>query len=166
MSKQDFTVAIEVDQSPKEVFNAVTNPRAWWSEEIKGGTDKLNDEFLYHYKDVHIAKMKLTEVVPDKKVVWLVVDNEFNFIKDKSEWVGNHIIFEITQKNGKTQLQFTHQGLTPVYECYKICFDAWSNYINNSLKDLITTGKGKPNPKEGGFNDELLKKWSLETAIK
>ena len=42
-----------VDQTPEEVFNAINNPRGWWSEEIEGSTDKLNDEFNYHYKDVH-----------------------------------------------------------------------------------------------------------------
>jgi hypothetical protein len=26
--------------------------------------------------------------------------------------------------------------------------NAWGSYINGSLKSLITTGKGKPNPKE------------------
>lgn len=159
MNNQNFTTTIVVEQSPKEVFNAVTNPRGWWSEEIEGGTEKLNDEFLYHYQDVHIAKMKLTEVIPGKKVVWHVIDNYFDFIKDKSEWKDTKIIFEISKKDTKTQLHFTHHGLVPEYECYGICHDAWSNYIKNSLRNLITTGKGQPNPKEGGFNSELLKKW-------
>ena len=30
--------------------------------------------------------MKLIEVVPNKKVVWLVLDNHFNFTEDQSEW--------------------------------------------------------------------------------
>lgn len=162
MSNQDFTTTIIVDQSPDEVFNAVNNVRGWWSEEIEGSTEKLNDVFLYHYKDVHIAKMKLIEVVPAKKVIWLVLDNYFNFIEDKTEWVGTKVIFDISVIHEKTQLHFTHQGLVPAYECYKICFDAWSNYIKNSLRNLIETGKGQPNPKEGGFNEGLLKKWSIK----
>lgn len=145
MDNQSFTTTIQVDQSPKEVFNAVTNPRAWWSEEIEGGTRKLNDEFNYHYEDIHRAKMKLIEVIPDKKVVWLVQDNQFKFTKDKSEWTGNTIVFEITEKNGKTQLQFTQVGLVPEYECYEVCKEGWSNYIQKSLYGLITTGKGQPN---------------------
>ena len=108
-----------VDQTPKEVFNAINNVRGWWSEEIEGGTDKLNDEFDYHYEDVHSCKMKLIEVIPDKKVVWLVLDNYFNFTKDKSEWKDTKIIFEISKKDNKTQLHFTHQGLVPEYECYE-----------------------------------------------
>jgi len=156
MQSQNFTTALVVDQTPEEVFNAINNPRSWWSEEIEGSTEKLNDEFTYHYKDVHISKMKLIEVIPNKKVVWFVVDNYFQFTKDKNEWKGNKIIFEITGKDNKTQLQFTQAGLVPEYECYDICQNAWSNYINNSLRSLITTGKGQPNPKEGGFNEQLL----------
>ena len=161
MENQNFTITILVDQSPKEVFNAINNVRGWWSEEIEGGTEKLNDEFTYHYKDVHISKMKLIEVIPDKKVVWLVIDNHFNFTKDINEWKGNKIIFDIDQKDNKTQLKFTQVGLVPQYECYDVCRDAWSNYIKNSLRSLITTGKGQPNPKnkEVEFNEQLQEKY-------
>ena len=148
MSTQDFTTTLLVDQSPKEVFDAINNVRGWWSEEIEGSTEKLNDEFTYHYQDVHRCKMRLIEVVPDKKVVWLVLDNYFNFTKDKSEWKGTKVIFEISQQGAQTQIHFTHQGLVPEYECYDICFNAWTQYIQQSLRSLITTGKGQPNPKE------------------
>jgi len=36
----------------------------------------------------------------------------------------------------------------PYAGCYDICFDGWSDYINNKLRSLVTTGKGQPNPKE------------------
>lgn len=161
--QQSFTTSILVDQSPEAVFNAVTNVRGWWSEQIEGGTAKLNDEFLYHYKDVHYCKVKLVEVIPGKKVVWLVEKNHFSFTKDKSEWIGTKMSFEITPKGNQTELRFTHIGLVPEYECYGVCKDGWSNYINNSLYSLITTGKGKPNPKEGrGFNAELAEKWNIK----
>lgn len=147
MNTQDFTTAFLVDQTPEQVFNAVTNVRGWWSEEIEGGSAELNDVFHYQYDDVHRCKMKLTEVVPHKKVVWLVLENYFKFTKDSHEWTGNTIIFDISQKDGKTQLQFTQAGLVPQYECFEVCSDAWTNYIQNSLRGLITTGKGKPNAK-------------------
>ena len=55
------------------------------------------------------------------------------------------IIFEITEKNNKTQIGFTHLGLVPDYECFDACSNAWSHYIGESLLNLITTGKGQPN---------------------
>lgn len=149
MSASDFTTTIVVDQTPKEAFDAITNVRGWWSEEIEGITDQPGETFNYHYKDLHSCTMKLTALVPDEKAVWLVTDNYFSFVEDKSEWKGTKIIFEISRKDNQTQIRFTHQGLVPEYECYNICRDAWGNYINNSLRSLITTGKGQPNLKEG-----------------
>jgi len=148
MTTPDFSTTFSVDQTPNAVFNAINNVRGWWSENIEGGTDKLNDEFTYQRKDLHKCTMKLIEVIPDKKVVWQVLDNYFNFTKDKTEWTGTKIEFEIFEKDNKMQVRFTHWGLVPAYECYDICFDAWSGYINHSLRSLITTGKGQPNPKE------------------
>jgi hypothetical protein len=161
MKNQSFTTTVAVSQSPAQVFDAITSPKAWWSEEIEGNTSEPNDEFLHHYKDVHICKLKLTEVVPNKKIVWHVLDNHFNFISDQREWVGTDIIFEISEKDGKTQLHFTHDGLVPQYECFEVCEDAWTSYIQGSLKSLIETGKGMPNPKEGGLNAELVERWNL-----
>jgi hypothetical protein len=59
------------------------------------------------------------------------------------------MVFEIAEKKNQTQVRFTHLGLVPAYECYDICFDAWSGYIGKSLRNLIATGKGQPNPREG-----------------
>jgi hypothetical protein len=144
----NFTTTISVDQSPEEAFAAINNPRGWWSENIEGSTAKLGDEWTYRYKDVHRSTMKVTEMVPNKKVVWLVVDNYFNFTEDKTEWTNTKVMFEISKRGNKTEIRFTHQGLVPAYECFDVCSNAWGSYVNGSLRNLIATGKGKPNPKE------------------
>ena len=146
--KTDFNTTLLVDQTQAEAFRAINNVRGWWSEEIEGGTDKLHDEFKYHYEDAHRCVMKLIEVIPDTKVVWLVKENYFKFTKDKSEWTGTNIYFEISKQGDKTQIRVTHRGLVPEYECFDICSNAWTQYIQQSLFGLITTGKGKPNGKD------------------
>ena len=143
MKKQDFTTTILVEQSPAEVFKAINNPRAWWSEEIEGSTDKLNDEWTYHFQESHRCKMKTIEMIPGQKVVWLVEDNYFKFTKDPSEWTGNKITFEIFRQGDKTKLVFTQIGLVTANECYNVCHDAWTGFIQKSLWNLITTGKGQ-----------------------
>jgi uncharacterized protein YndB with AHSA1/START domain len=148
MKKQDFTTTFSVDQSPQEVFDAINNVGGWWSEEIEGKTDKLGAEFKFHYKDFHRSTQKITELVPGKKVVWHVSDAQLNFVKDKTEWNGTDIVFEITPKDDKTELRFTHVGLVPAFECYGGCSGAWGFYINDSLRNLIIAGKGQPNPME------------------
>jgi hypothetical protein len=150
MTNQNFTTTFSVDQSLEEVFRTIHNVRGWWSEEIDGTTDKLGAEFTYHYKDVHRCKMKITEFVPGQKIVWLVLDNDFNFTEDKTEWKGTKVVFEVSKKNDRAQLRFTHEGLVPEYECFNVCSNAWGSYINGSLQSLIETGKGRPNQKEKG----------------
>jgi len=168
MSSKNFTTTILVDQAPQDVFKAVNNVRGWWSENIDGDTDKLNAMFLYHYKDVHACKIKITELIPGKKVVWQVLENHFNFINDDTEWKGDDIVFDISKKGKQTQLQFTQMGLTSADECYNVCYDAWTGFIANSLDKLISTGKGEPTPKDkdGAFNEELIEKWKLNDRKK
>jgi hypothetical protein len=149
MNDQSLTVTLLLDQSPEQVFNSINNVRAWWSGEIDGDTDRLGAEFTYRYKDVHRSTQRITEFVPGKKVVWHVVDAKLNFVSDKTEWNGTDIVFEIARKDGKTELRFTHVGLVPAFECYGGCSGAWGFYISDSLKSLITTGKGVPNREEG-----------------
>ena len=145
MNNRSYTTAFMVNQTPEAAFAAINNVRGWWSEEIEGRTDKLGEEFKYHFQDIHRCKLKIAELVPGKKVVWRVLDNYFNFTKDKTEWTGTDVIFDISKKGDKTEVRFTHQGLVPEYECYDACREGWSTYINSSLLDLIVTGKGQPN---------------------
>jgi hypothetical protein len=77
-----------------------------------------------------------------------VAEASLNFVKDKDEWNGTDIVFEITATQGKTELRFTHVGLVPAFECYGGCSGAWGFYVGESLRSLITTGKGEPNPRE------------------
>lgn len=154
VNNENFTTTILVDQTPEEVFNAVTNVRGWWSKDIEGNTEKLNDEFIFQVKGVHCSKQKLIEVIPDKKVVWLVTDSKLTFVKDKSEWTGTKVIFDIAKQDDKTKLTFTHEGLAPEVECYGACSPAWTQYVQYSLLSLITTGKGTPNL-EGSLIQEI-----------
>jgi hypothetical protein len=144
MKAKNYTISFVVEQSPEEVFDAINNVRGWWSEIIEGRTDQLGAEFTFHYQDLHHSTQRITELVPGKKVVWQVTEARINFVKNKSEWTGTDIVFDIARKGRKTELRFTHVGLTPAVECYGNCSGAWGFYVNESLRALITSGKGQP----------------------
>jgi hypothetical protein len=144
MQNQNFSISFSVDKSPEEVFRAVNNVRGWWSEMVEGGTERLNDEFIFRCKEFHYSKQKLTTVIPGKRVVWLVTDSSLSFIDEKDEWTGTTISFDISKKDKKTLLRFTHEGLVPDRECYDACSGGWTHYLQNSLLKLINTGKGNP----------------------
>jgi Activator of Hsp90 ATPase homolog 1-like protein len=145
---QDLTTTISVDRTPQEAYEAINDVRGWWSGEIDGPTDELGGEFTYRYKELHFSKQKVTELVPGKRVVWLIVDSRLDFVADKTEWNGTRVVFDIERKGDKTEVRFTHEGLKPAHECFEDCSTAWTSYVRGSLKKLIETGKGRPNAKE------------------
>lgn len=142
MTTSDFTLTLVTAQSPQKVFEAIQNVRSWWSgyysEEFEGNTANLDDEFTFRAGDgAHYSRQKLVEVIPNKKITWLITEAELSFIDKKDEWTGTKVIFDILQQNGKTELVFTHEGLSPAIECYESCAPAWTQYLANKLLPMI-----------------------------
>lgn len=144
MKEQDYHTSITVDATEQEAFNCINSVSKWWTENLEGSSQKLDDEFTVRFGDVHYSRQKLVEVVPGKKVVWLVTDSKLNFIKDKQEWTNTKISFEISTQNEKTKIHFKHIGLVPEVECFDACSNAWSQYIQGSLFQLLSEGRGTP----------------------
>jgi uncharacterized protein YndB with AHSA1/START domain len=144
MSNPSYTTVFTVDRAPDQVFDAINDVRSWWMTKVEGSNRSVGDEFSYRVPGVHFCRMRVTELVPGEKVVWTVVDNHMGFIEDQREWVGTEIRFELTAQDGATEVSFTHDGLVPSYECFDICENAWTFYIQDSLRSLAATGEGKP----------------------
>lgn len=148
MKKQDYHTSIAVNATAQEAFESINSVSQWWTENLEGSSQKPDDEFTVRFGDIHYSRQKLVEVVPGKKVVWLVTDSKLSYLTDKHEWTNTKIVFEILTENNRTQIHFTHRGLAPEIECFDSCSNAWSQYIQQSLWSLITTGKGQPDKKE------------------
>jgi hypothetical protein len=147
MKGKDYHITLTVKGAPHEVFNDINSVTKWWNENLTGNSKKLNDEFTVRFGDVHVSTQKLIEFVPDKKVVWLVTQSKLNFISKQDEWTGTKISFELSEKDGKTQIDFTHFGLVPTVECFDACEKGWDYYLKGSLYKLLITGKGEPERK-------------------
>ena len=148
MTNQNYTATISSTNRRKKRSMPSGTFAGGGLKKSQGSTAKVGDEFRYHYQDLHTCTMKLVELVPGKRVAWLVTDNYFSFTEDKTEWKGTKVVFDIAKNGDQTEIHFTHEGLVPAYECYNVCSDAWGSYIRGSLKSLIATGKGSPNAKE------------------
>ncbi len=145
MSDHSFTTGFTVDQTPREAFDAISNVRGWWTEDIDGPTAAPGDEFRYRAEDIHVTRFRVTEAVPGRRVAWRVLENHFDSVEDTTEWADTTVEFDISEKDGRTEVRFTHRGLVPVYECYDNCSNAWGFFVTSSLRDLIATGTGRPN---------------------
>lgn len=148
MKQQNYHCSITANITAKEAFQRITRVSEWWSENIEGNFKKLNDVFTIHFVFGDSFVIKIVELVPDKKIVWLVTDCNLTWIKDKKEWKGTKISFEISTDNNSTHVNFTHIGLVPGIECYNGCVGGWNQYIKESLFKLLTEGKGEPDRKK------------------
>ncbi len=148
MTDHSFTTTISVDRTARDAFAAITNVRGWWTEDIEGGTAQVGDVFRYRAQDVHQCTIRVTEVVPGRKVSWLVLDNYWDSVEDTTEWANTTITFDIAEHDGQTEVRFAHRGLVPQYECFELCSTAWGFFVNTSLRELITTGTGRPNGRD------------------
>ena len=147
MKKQDYTATILVKATANKAFKSINHVAAWWTENIEGSSEKLNDVFTIHFGEAFVT-MKIVESVPDKKVVWTVTDCYLYWLADKEEWKNTQIVFEILAEGDLTKIQFTHIGLEPQVECYDSCVKGWDQYFKDSLTKLINEGKGLPQGKQ------------------
>ncbi len=76
--------------------------------------------------------------------MWLVTDCYLPLLKDKTEWKDTKVVWEISEKNNSTQINFTRIGLVPEIECYKDCIKGWDQYVKESLFRLLTQHKDFP----------------------
>jgi len=141
--QQDFSLGLTVKASAKETMQKISQIDSWWAKIFKGQAGKLNDEFSVYFGDTYV-NFRISEVIPDKKIVWLVTDCDLHWIKDRKEWKSTEVIWSLTEKDGKTQIDFVHKGMTPESECYESCKPGWTHHLKDSLLILIEKGKGLP----------------------
>jgi uncharacterized protein YndB with AHSA1/START domain len=143
LANPDYTATIEVAKPPAAVFRCITADVArWWGgKDLEGSARQLKDEFTIRHHGAHYSKQVVVELVPDKKVVWLVQESYLDWLKgDPHEWTNTKMLFELTGRDGLTVLHFTHQGLTPDKESYERCSQGWDMVIKDWLFHFITEG--------------------------
>jgi Activator of Hsp90 ATPase homolog 1-like protein len=145
VTEKYLTVEFTVEAPADRAFAAINNPRGWWSEEITGESTAVGDEFTYVYGDIHRSTQRVTELLPNTKVVWHVLEGYLNFTKDPAEWTGTDVVFDLTRAGDATHVRLTHVGLTPEIECFEACSRGWGYYAGESLPQLILAGAGDPN---------------------
>ena len=141
MKESSFKKSFKTSKSAEDVFNLLLDIEQWWSgiygEEINGESKKIGDEFTFKAGGgAHYSKQKLIELIPNKKVVWLITDSTLSFLSNTGEWINTKIGFTISTEENSTVITFTHDGLVPQIECYNACSGGWTRYLDKLEEKL------------------------------
>jgi hypothetical protein len=142
LKMKNFNSSVAAKISASEAIKKISNIPGWWGVTFSGSAEKQNDKFIIKMTGDSFFNMTVEELIPGKRVVWLVSDCYMPWYSDKKEWADTRLIFDLSENNGVTSLDFIHEGLTPDVECYNDCAPGWTHWIKTSLFSYLTTGKG------------------------
>ncbi|MFD2292449.1 SRPBCC domain-containing protein [Mariniflexile gromovii] len=135
----------QLKKNSENVYKAITQQiDKWWTEDFLGSSKKVNEEFTIRFGTT-FKTLKVTELTPNKKVVWTCIDTLIDIpeLPNNTEWKGTEIVWNLDNNATNTKISLTHIGLTPKVKCYNICEKGWVSFLD-SLKLFVETGKGSP----------------------
>ena len=142
----DILHRVGIKSSLDEVYKALTTREglaAWWTNNTQGEGKvggALNFRFSAGGVEIGGFDMKVLELHPAKRVLWQVVDGP-------ADWIGTKVSFDLKQGGDYAIVLFKHQGWKEPVEFMHHCSTKWATYLM-SLKSLLETGKGTPNPND------------------
>ena len=62
---------------------------------LEGKSEEPNDVFTVRFQNGDMYKVKVSEMIPHKKITWEVIDSYQGWHKDQTVWVGTTIVWEV-----------------------------------------------------------------------
>lgn len=137
------------DATPDQVYAALTTLdglSGWWAEKTTGSTE-VGGVIAFRFSAGGFD-MKVTEADPGRRVGWEVVDGP-------EEWIGTTVTWELRRepRDGDfTIVLFRHEGWREPVEFMSHCSTKWATFLM-SLKQLVETGEGAPDPRDVPVSD-------------
>lgn len=128
MKTPAYQIDLHVKAGAAEAFRSINDVAGWWTKNLEGNSDQLNDEFTLRFGETYIS-LHVVELILNEKISWQVVDCHKHWLKDTKEWKGTRIDWEITTDLDGTHIRFSHVGLVPGLECFDVCSNAWGHYL-------------------------------------
>lgn len=143
----DILHRVGIKSSPEKVYGALATREglaAWWTRDTQGD-GKLGSALNFRFHNPAGAEiggfdMKVLELQPSKRVLWQVTGGP-------DEWIGTKISWELKQEDDHVIVLFKNLGWKEAAEFMHHCSTKWAMFLM-SLKSLLETGKGAPNPQD------------------
>jgi uncharacterized protein YndB with AHSA1/START domain len=136
----DILHRVGIKSPTAEVYAALTTAEGlagWWTTNTQGDGDDVDSVLQFRF-GAGGFDMKVRELHPSRRVLWEVVDGP-------DEWIGTHVDWNLGQVDDHTIVLFKHEGWKEPVEFMHHCSTKWAVFLM-SLKSLIETGKGAPDP--------------------
>jgi uncharacterized protein YndB with AHSA1/START domain len=129
-----------------EQFSSAGGVKHWWTT-FCDMDSKVGGTAHFRFPDAGFHATVRIERLDVDCIEWLVLDSrhpENSGFDDLHDWEGTRLRFEV-QVSGpnESKLIFTHAGLAPL-ECFGVCSNTWSSYLNGSLRGYLERGQGAP----------------------
>jgi len=108
MKHQDYHCSISASVTPQAAFEKISRVSQWWAKDFEGKSDEPNDVFTVRFQNGDRYKIKVSEIIPNKKIVWEVIDSYQGWHDNHTEWVGTKIVWEVFPQKEGTEVKLTH----------------------------------------------------------
>ncbi|WP_174186146.1 SRPBCC family protein [Nocardia barduliensis] len=136
----DILHRVGIESPASDVYAALTTTEGlagWWTTDTRGKGAEVGDVLEFRF-GAGGFDMRVRELEPGKHVLWEVIDGP-------DDWVGTQLDWNLGRADGQTIVLFKHQGWKEPVEAMYHCSTKWAVFLL-SLKSLIETGKGAPEP--------------------
>lgn len=89
-----------------------------------------------------VLRMRVLDLAPNRRVEWQCISTHPQS-SPASAWTGTHVIFEISEKNGATILDFRHTGWDEASPYFGFCNYHWGEALQK-LKQVCESGNSQP----------------------
>lgn len=125
---------LTIKASPKEVFDAVSQPKHldnWWTLKSSGKPEK-DSEYNLNFTDDYNWFCKVSKVIPNKSF-------HLKMTKSDNDWNPTTFGFDLEAHNGETIVKFIHANWPEANDHFKHSSFCWAILLNG-LKSYIEKG--------------------------
>ncbi|HSI06853.1 MAG: SRPBCC domain-containing protein [Myxococcota bacterium] len=135
----DIQHTLNINAPAESVYRALSTINglaSWWTSTTTGAS--APGEVIDFRFNAHVVRMRVDQLERNKAVAWTCVD-------DGGDWNDTRIKFDLTEKDGRTTVRFSHRAWKEANDHMSHCSMKWATFLL-SLREVAETGKGRPFP--------------------
>lgn len=138
---KDYNATLTSSHNAEVIFKTITEEMSNWWAPMSGKFVNLGDQASIRFGENSYWSFEASTLNKPSRVVLTcngahhICDNLSD--KSRAEWLGTKLVFEITEEQENSHINFTHIGLVPELECFDECKAGWDHYFLGSLKDYL-----------------------------